>query len=1129
MKFNLCGKAFIQWILPQKMFLIMKLTLILLTICLHVGAKSFSQNINLSGKNIPLEDVFSAIEKQSGYFFFYKYNDLKQARPINIHIKNSTIEQALTKSLSGQPFTYSISNKTVIITRKRVVPAALQDTILTVKGRVVDGQSPPKVLPGVSIKLKGKTTGTVSDKDGNFTLKAAKNDILMFSMLGFKTVEVRVGSAAYKEIVLTEEQRGLDEVVVVGYGEVTRRDLTGAVASVNMKDLEKMPVVRVDQMLQGRIAGVDLISAGGEPGGGTSVRIRGTRSINADNEPLYVVDGIIDAGSLSDINPADIESIQVLKDASSTAIYGSRGANGVIIITTKKGMPGKDVFTYNTEAGFAQLPRYLDMMNAREYAEMVNENTLLSNPNAVNLPYPDAASLGEGTNWTKEVTRVAPYNNHTISVSGGVPSLRYYVSGNYANQKGVIKASGFERYQGRLNLDKTFSQKLRGGVRLNYSSTVTENNKVDIGSNEGWWNSTLAIPPVMNVYDGGEDGAGDYEDWNPGWYSGGVINSPVAMVNMMKNTSYRKNLWTNFFLEYEPIKNLKIKSAFSNTNYFLNVSRYDPGELPRRKFLEQGGYAVKQAYTYEKLLSETTVSYAKSWADQHKLSVLGGWTMQKTKAVNQWQRGQGYLVDAVEDNNMQAAEIAGTTVTSNFDETAMVSALARLNYDYKRKYYLTFTGRVDGSSNFSANHKWAFFPSGAFKWALLQESWMKPFRNALGDASLRISYGTSGNQAIPSYGSLAKLTANNNGYIFNGIIPVNYYSTNIPNDNLSWETSSQWNAGLDIKMANERVTFTLDAYNTITRDLLLTVQLPQQVGYPSRLVNLGKTRNRGLEFLVNTVNVQALSGFKWGSTFTFSTNKNEVLDLGPLVRVTTETNYAAPQYYMYGYEVGKPVSGLYGVKYAGTWKSQEDIDNLRTEFVSIPTFYQPGRQRYIDENKDGVLSEADEVYLGQSEPKIHGGLGNNFTFKGFELDVFMQYSWGAKMYNPIEFKQGTGYVGPNQFQYMVNRWHPVNNPYSDIPRVGSQDFVATDRFLHDASYIRLASARFGYTFNKNNMPIKALKNLSLYVTGTNLYLWTKYNGYDPDVSSNSSSTVRRKDDGAYPKNRTIAFSLSTKF
>ncbi len=1118
-----CPSSFLS-----KSLLIMKLSLIIiLATLLQVNAAA--QKINLKRENTTLEDVFKLIRKQSGYNIFYNSEMLKGTGMISVNFINAPLEEAMKKCLEGKNLSFKIVQKNIIISRKAENAAQQPVKEITINGKVTDDKSIP--LAGVSVRIKNSTTGTVTDASGNYKVKVADaNTVLVFSFLGFATQERVVGNNTNINIALKEQNKGLSEIVVVGYGEVNKRDLTGAVASVNMKDIEKIPVVRVDQMLQGRIAGVDLISSGGDPGAGTTVRIRGTRSINADNEPLYVIDGIIDAGDLNNINPADIESMQVLKDASSTAIYGSRGANGVILITTKKGAPGKDVFNYSSETGAAWLPKFLDMMNAREYAEMVNENYWFNSPTGTNPPYPEAETLGEGTNWTKEVTRVAPYNNHSLSASGGNSGLRYYLSGNYANQRGIIKASGFERYQGRLNLDKTFSRKVRGGLRLNYSANKEELNKVDIGSHAGWWNSTLAIPPVMGVYDEGGETGGEFEDWNPGWYSGGVINTPVALVEMMKHNVFKKNLWANLFLEYEPIQNLKIKTAFSNTNYFRNESRYDPAALPRRAFLDAGGYAVKAAYTYEKLLSETTVSYAKSWTNNHRFNALGGFTMQKTKSVNQWQRGQGYAADGTEDNNMVAAEKEATAITSNLQETSMVSVLGRLNYDYKRKYYLTFTGRADGASNFPTGQKWAFFPSGAFKWAMLQESWMKNLRNTLGEASLRLSFGTSGNQAISAYGSQAMLTASSNGYVFNGKAPVGYYSSNIPNDNLSWETSQQWNAGLDLKLVNERVSLTVDAYNTITRDLLLTVQLPQQSGFESRLVNLGKTQNRGVEFLLNTVNIQALSGFKWTSTLTFATNSNKVLDLGPLVRVTTETNYAAPQYYMYGYEVGKPVSGLYGVQYAGTWKSAEEISEWGgSKYVSIPSFYQLGRQRYMDANGDGVLSEADEVYLGQTEPKMQGGLGNNFTWKGFELDVFFQYSLGAKMYNPIEFKQGVGYVGPNQFRYVVNRWHPINNPNSDIPRVNSQDFVATDRFVHDASFIRLGSLRFGYTFNNKNMPIKALQNLSLYLTGTNLYLWTKYNGYDPDVSNNSSSVVRRKDDGVYPKNRTIAFSIATRF
>lgn len=1091
---------------------------------LSLHGTTYAQKITLKSNNTPLEDIFKSIRKQSGYNIFYNADMLKATSPISINVTNAPVETVMRKCLEGTKLDFKIVDKNIIISNKPVTVEKLQSKDITITGKVTDDKS--IALPGVSVKIKNTNSAVITNPNGDYTIKVPdENSTLVYSFLGFATQERTVAKNTVINISLKEQNQGLNEVVVVGYGEVNKRDLTGAVSSVSMNDIEKIPVPRVDQMLQGRIAGVDLVSTGGEPGAGTTVRIRGTRSINAENEPLYVIDGIIDAGDLNDINPSDIESIQVLKDASSTAIYGSRGANGVILITTKKGSPGKDIFRYNADMGYAELPRYLDMMNATEYAQLVNENYYAGNPNGTNPPYPNAEQLGEGTNWTKAVTRKAMYQNHTLSASGGNTGLRYYFSGNYADQQGIIKASGFERYQGRLNLDKTFSPKLKGGIKINYSATATDNNKVDIGSNAGWYNSTLALPPVMGIYDAG----GNFESWNPGWYAGGVVNSPVALVENVKNITYRKVLWNNMFLEYEIIKNLKIKSSFSNTFSNSNVNQYQPSTLPRREFLEQGGYAYKYTNRYNGILSETTLNYAKSWKNDHRLNLLGGWTVQKKTFESQTQNGSGYMLDELQENNMQGTTTSKTFVYSDLWNSTMLSALGRINYDYKRKYYLTLTARADGASNFSANHKWAFFPSAAFKWSLLEENWMKSLKSVLSDASLRLSYGISGNQAIPPYGSLARLTASSNGYLLDGTIPVSYNPANIANDNLSWETSQQWNIGLDFKLANNKLSITLDAYNTITKNLLLNVQLPQQLGYTSRLVNLGETQNTGLEFLINSVNIQNLSGFKWNSYLTFSTNKNQVLDLGPMTRVTTEPNYSAPQYYMYAYEVGRPISGLYGVQYAGTWKSQQEINDLRGKYVSIDSYYSPGRQRYIDANGDGVLSEADEIYLGQTDPKIYGGLGNTFTYKGFDLDIFVQYSWGAKMYNPLEFKQGTGYIGPNQFKYVVNRWNAVTNPNSDIPRVNSQDFVANDRFVHDASYLRLATLRLGYNFNKKNMPVKALQNLSCYLTGSNLLLLTKYNGYDPDVSSNSSSTVRRKDDGAYPKNRTVALSVSLKF
>ena len=921
-------------------------------------------------------------------------------------------------------------------------------------------------------------------------------------------------------MVLEEKSAILEDVVIVGYGAVKRKDLTGAVSIIKPEEIKNLPALRADQLLQGRVAGADFTSISGEPGAGTTIRIRGSRSINADNEPLYVIDGVIDANDatsvgasvLNTLNMDDIASIEVLKDVSATAIYGSRGANGVILITTKSGKSGKDVFSFRSDIGSQWLPKYLDIMNATEWATMANENTTLNSANV--LPYPNAKYLGSGTNWTKEVTRNAVYDNQSFSASGGTPSLTYYTSANYTDQQGIVKSSGMKRYQVRLNLDKKFSNKFKMGTRANYAYTDKDNLKVDIGSNAGWWNSTLALPPIMNAYTDN----GDLEDWNPAWYSGGVINSPLALVEMVKDNTRAKSLSLNVYGELQLAKGLALRSSLSYTDYSTQRNVYQPGTLPRREYLAQGGYAYKANTSSTGILNENTLSYQNTWKNKHHLNAVGGVTFQKNTYESFSASGSGYLVDAIEDNSLQSSlNTSQNTIASAWSQKTMVSALARFNYDYDSRYYLTLTGRSDGASNFAEGHKWAFFPVIALRWQIKNEAFMKSV-SQVSTMALRLSRGASGNQAINPYASLPQLAVNTNGYIFDGsTIPLAYRQGSIPNDLLTWETSDQTNLGLDLGFLNDRIRLTTDAYVTHTKNLLLTIQIPQQTGYQSRLVNLGKTQNKGLEFTLNTDNV-ITKDFKWSTYATAAFNRQKVVDLGPLVKVITAVNYTATQYPMYAYQVGLPISSLFGAVYEGTWKSQADITANKDKYVSIANYYQPGRERYKDLDGNGLLDENDMTYLGQTEPKFQGGFGNNFTYKGFEADFFFQYNQGAKMYNDMEFNMGTGTLLTNQFRYMIDRWTP-DNPDSDIPMVNSKDHIPNSRFVHDASFVRFKSARIGYNFDLKKQKINGV---SVYLAGDNLWLWSKYNGYDPDVSTQgTSSTVRRKDDGAYPHNRTV--------
>ncbi|MGH2611552.1 MAG: SusC/RagA family TonB-linked outer membrane protein, partial [Rhabdochlamydiaceae bacterium] len=517
-------------------------------------------------------------------------------------------------------------------------------------------------------------------------------------------------------------------------------------------------------------------------------------------------------------------------------------------------------------------------------------------------------------------------------------------------------------------------------------------------------------------------------------------------------------------MSWELLPGLTLRSSFSYKDRNTYRYKYFPGVLPASSIRQKGGYAYQYSGPSDEILNNNLLTYRHVWKNKHNLNVLAGWTYEKDERREFIASGNGYFVDGMEENSLQSAPSKDlTSISSGNSSQTIVSALSRINYNYKQKYYLTLTGRADGSSNFSINHKWAFFPSGAVKWRIDQENFMKNIR-PINNLDIRFSYGSTGNQAISPYQSLPKLAVNNNGYVFNGTIPVAYYPSSLPNTNLTWETSQESDLGLDLSLLDNRVKLTIDAYNTNTKNLLLNIQVAQQTGYVTRLVNLGKTRNRGIEFSLNTTNIQS-KRFGWSSIITFARNDQKVLDLGPLVEVETHHNYTASQYPMYAYKVGLPTSSVFGAVYAGTWKSDDDIKANKDKYVSTPTFYKPGRPRYVDQNHDGILDKNDVVFQGQADPKYYGGLDNDFTYKGFELDVYFEISGGNVMYNDVELEMASGSSLTNQFAYMLDGWNAKTNPESNIPAPGSYDHVPNTRYVHDASYIRLKSARFGYSLD----------------------------------------------------------------
>lgn len=1006
------------------------------------------------------------------------------------------------------------------------IPVHAQQKV-TVSGIVSDGQNAP--LIGATVMVKGTTNGTMVDVDGKYSISVKEGEILQALFTGFITEEVTVGKETKINFILREDRQLLDEVVVIGYGSAKKSDLTGAVTSVKMNDLKDVPAYSVDNAMQGRIAGAEIMSTTGEPGSVTSIRIRGSRSVEASNEPLIVVDGIVDAiGDLNDINSEDIESITVLKDASSTAIYGARGANGVILITTRQGggSLSRPNVSFNANLGFSQLPRKLDLMNASEFARYRNDISMLDkndpkpNTPVSGLLHEDPLSL-TGTDWIDEITRIGAYQNYSLSVSGRDKDNNYLVSLSYNDNEGIINNTGQEKISGRVK----YTRQLYKWMSITYNGFYTWRKQNPAVTNIGGtrqYRDAQYLSPLLKPND-------LYNNLDQD--EGKVYDSPTAVID---NTTYYRtyNTATNSLtLDIKPIKNMAIKSQFSYSDLKKSEFQYVSGKLPTKVGVN-GGDATRVEVGENTFSNETTIRYTYK-NKRHTLIPLLGFSAYRKVSNSLRAEGKGYSDDNVQWNNMAAVPDRSTyAISTSYLAIQKLSAFARLDYNYRSRYYLTMTGRYDGASNFAANKKWAFFPSAAFRWNMSKEKFMKRAW-WIDDLSLRLSAGRTGNDAIAAYRSLAALTASAKGYIFDGSQPSAFYQTRVASPNLTWEKTDQYNIGIDAAFLQKRLNITAEAYYSKTTDLLLNVQIPVHSGFSSRYENIGTTSNKGVELTIESVNIDR-KNFQWLTSFTMSHNTQMVEDIGDAEYVPV---YSAPSssYMMYGYVKGYPLNSLWGFKYGGVWKNEEEIkrNEVTNAYVDAQTKSSPGRPRYYDINHDGSLSQDDLVYLGNADPILYGGLQNTFYWKGLKVGVFFVYSLGGKIYNVSELFM-SGSTTTNQYRYMLNAWHPVRNPNSDIPMAGQAAGAAlpSSFMVHDASYLRLKNLSIAYTFDFRKKDKFLFREITVGVSGDNLYLWKNYNGFDPDVSTfteETKSTLRRADIGAYPKARTILFNLNLKF
>jgi TonB-dependent starch-binding outer membrane protein SusC len=1016
-----------------------------------------------------------------------------------------------------------------------------------VTGTVKDNTGKP--LSNVSVVVKNTSRGTATDASGNFSISARPTDVIVFSFTGFETKEIKVNNQTKLSVSLNTKANSLDEVVVVGYGTVKKKDLTGSVGSVKMGDLEKAPVRDFEEALAGRVAGVTATSSDGQPGASVNITIRGNNSLTQDNSPLYVIDGFpMENPDNNAINPAEIESIEVLKDASSTAIYGARGANGVILITTKKGKIGKPVINFNSYYGFQQNNKTIKLMSPYEYVKYAEErnpiyadSTYLQNGKTLD----DYKNI-KGVDLQDSLLGSHPFQNYFLSLSGGANGTRYSISGSVSNQAGIIVNSGYDRYQGRVTLDQKVNSHLNVGITTNYSHLNQYGTSPALGGN-GFYQGNLlvsvwAFRPVAGVINQDDNGienddadfVGALQGFNP---------IKTAKNELRKNVS--DILTTNGYSEYSLAKYFKLRVTGGLTQSKVRTDAFDNTQTPRGSPLTNTGKdnGVSGSVIYNELtswLNENTLTFDKQLNAANQLNVLAGFTMQGTNVSS-----YGASANHIPNEQLGTSGIdegVPISIHSTSSLYTLASFLGRVNYSYLSKYLITGSIRADGSSKFAPQNRWSYFPSGAVAWRISQENFMKPL-NFISNAKVRVSYGATGNNRVSDFAYLSRISIPaSGGYAYDNVPENASTFTTLGNENLKWETTTQSDIGLDLGLFNERISINADVYKKVTSNLLLNAAVPGSIGFTTALKNIGKVQNEGLEFTLNTINITNKT-FNWNSNFNISFNRNKLLALseGETQRLTTASwSTLTSSVPLYIAQVGQPLAMFYGYTWEGNYqlndfdKSSTGVYTLKKGVPAYSGTIQPGYIKYKDVNGDSVINTDDQTIIGNPNPKFTGGFSNNFTYKNFDLNVFFNFSVGGDVINAnrLIFEGGGYNNGQNMYATYADRWTPDNpsNKYYASGGAGPVTMSYSTRVIEDGSYLKLKTVQLGYNFSSSLLKRIKITNLRVYAAAQNLYTWTKYTGFDPEVSKFGSSALQPAFDySVYPYAKTVTFGLNASF
>lgn len=1100
----------------KQIFRIMRISTFLLMVCVFCSyaGNAHSQNAKVSIRmnNVKLDKILNEIENQTDYLFIYN-NQVDINKITSVKVKNEAVAQVLDRILSGTGINYELEGTHIILTTEAIKDLHAQQQAKTVTGTVTDVSGEPII--GANIRIKGTTTGTITDIDGNFSIKAEPQSVIEVSYIGYLTQETVINNQKSIRFLLKEDTKTLDEVVVIGYGVQKKADLTGSVANINTEKLNTQSNANIGQALQGKIAGVDIVSQGGAPGSGTRIMVRGIGTLN-NASPLYIVDGMY-MNSIDHINPNDIASIDVLKDASSAAIYGSRAANGVIIVTTKEGSntEGKPIIDLSVNLGISTASKFLDMLDAKGWAEVTTIARQAIGKPALDMAT-DLANKPDN-DWQDIMFRPALMQNYNLSVKGGGKYSTYYTGLGYFNQDGIVKGTNYQRYNiqskndykrgifsAGTNLiisfshDKPLHQELRGGM---------------IGT-------ILQSVPTLEKYD-------DTREGGYGGTYGDVVNipHPLAIIddNIMDRYNENVKIFANLYAQIELFKGLKYKlnltPDFSFERYKNYLNKYDFG-LATNSITQ----LTERQRRRRNILVENLLTFDRTFGE-HKISALAGYTYQDSRFRHIQAYGEG-LPQGLEEID------AATTNRSNEGNSwrsVLTSILGRVFYSYQNKYLFTATIRRDGSSKFGKNNRYGYFPSFSLGWNVAEEKFMENV-HWLDQLKLRGGYGVLGNQEIDNYQYSSTITTGINYPDGNGGLLQGAFPKNFANPDIKWEETAMTNVGIDFMAFNNRLSLTADYYVKNTKDILLTVPIPISSGGANDPIrNAGKIRNNGFEFNLGWMD-QPNPDISYGINLIGSFNINKVIAMGSesgsIKGGSTNQNITTSET-----KAGYPIGGYWLISTAGYFNSQEEVDAYAKDGKKIQPAAEPGDIKFVDANNDGVINDDDRVFQGSPFPDFTFALNGNMRYKNFDLSIGLQGVLGNKIYNATRQTLEDVTKGSNFLASCLDYWTPENKNASH-PRLTWDDpnrntRAESDRYLENGSYLRLRSVQLGYTFPQTWFK-GAIQHARVYINAENLFTITSYSGYSPDVNADNAN-YRGFDNFIYPTNRTFMLGLNVTF